>query len=247
MAVKIVVSGNGEIKCRPDLGVVGIRVEATGSDQVGVSSEARETVKHLHDQIQPLVESAASSNPSDETQESATATSTAAVAKWSSGSMSTYSYDGAVPAVPLEAQREAGAKPPRVYVASINVSVTFRDFDKLTEFTTAMSVVPNVTLQDVEWQLSDQTQQKLQSTVIQQAYRDAETKAKAFAEALGTTQLTTVEINQDSHQPPMFSAFAMGGRAMAMAADDGGQDGPASCVPQDVPYSLECRVVFEAN
>ena len=74
MAVKIIVSGNGEIKRRPELGVINLRVHASGRDQARVSSDVRETVKTVQDQLKPL---ATPSNNHD--------SSTPAVKEWSSG------------------------------------------------------------------------------------------------------------------------------------------------------------------
>jgi uncharacterized protein YggE len=235
MAVKVIVSGHGEIKRQPELGIVTIQVRSTGSEQARVSSDVRNTVKMVQDQLAPLASSSSSSE--DDTSTAAAP----AVKEWSSGLLSTYSYfehPGANAQYHSVLPRSARA---RVYEASVKVTATFTDFARLADFSTAMSLVPHTHVQDVRWVLSPETKPRITAEAISLAYADAKAKGDAYAEALGKSGVTPVEISQEHDTP--YGVMPM----MAAAADaSGGQDGERlACVPEDVSFSVNCQVTFQ--
>ncbi len=233
MAVKVIVSGSGEIKRQPELGHVSIQVRSTGQDQARVSSEVRNTVKMVQDQLEPLASSSSDHDPN-----------TAAVKEWSSGLLSTYSYFEH-PGSNYHSVQPKSART-RIYEASVNVSATFADFTRLADFSTAMSLVPHAEVNAVSWVLTQETKQRLNSEVISLAYKDAWAKADAYATALGKTGVTPVEISQGDD-----TMYDFGGAAPMMARAAGAPDGDGgerlSCVPQDVSFSVTCKVTFQVE
>ena len=231
MAVKIIVSGNGEIKHRPELGIINLRVHASGRDQARVSSDVRETVKMVQDQLKPL---ATASNNHD--------SSTPAVKEWSSGLLSTYSYEEQA-----DSNRHGdGAESARVrtHQATVDISATFADFTCLTDFSTAMSSVTHAEVQNVDWVLTPETKLRLNSEVIGLACSSAQAKANAYAAALGKTSVTPVEIDEVND-----SIDAFGGTPRFYAMEASGANGEDRerllCVPQDVSLSVTCKATFQ--
>lgn len=233
MAVKVVVSGRGEIKRQPELGLVNIQVRSTSQDQAKVSADVRNTVKMVHDQLEPLASSSSDHDPN-----------TPAVKEWSSGLLSTYSYFEH-PGSNYHSVQPKSART-RVYEASVNISATFTDFTRLADFSTAMSLVPHAEVQDVSWLLTEETKQRLNSEAIGLAYKDASSKADAYATALGKTGVTPVEISQSDDTVFGFGGAApMMARAAGVPDDNGGER--LSCAPQDVSFYVNCSVTFQVE
>lgn len=231
MAIRIIVSGNGEIKRRPELGILNLRVYASGRDQARVSSDVRETIKIVQDQLKPLVAASNNGDPS-----------TPAVKEWSSGLLSTYSYEETVGTN----RRDDADDSPRVrtHQATVDISATFADFACLTDFSTAMSSVAHAEVRNVDWVLSSETKLRLSSEVIGLACSNAQAKANAYAAALGKTSITPVEIDEFNDSIDAFGGtprfYAMG--ASGAAGDDRER---LLCVPQDVSLSVTCKATFQ--
>ncbi len=231
MAIKIIVSGNGELKRTPERGILKLRVHASGRDQARVSADVQQTVKIVQDQLKPLA-STSDSHGSD----------TPAVKEWSSGLLSTYSYDEQV-----GSNRGADQPEParvRVHQASVDISATFADFARLADFSTAMSSVAHAEVQNVDWVLTTETKLRLNAEVIGLAVRSAQTKADAYAAALGKASATPVEIDEVNDSMDTFGGAP---RFFAMEASVGGaaEREKLICVPQDVALSVTCKATFQ--
>lgn len=233
MAVKVVVAGHGEIKRQPELGIVTIQVRSTGPEQARVSSDARNTVKMVQDQLTPLASSSSSEDDSS---------AAPAVKEWSSGLLSTYSYFEH-PGANYHSVQHRSART-RVYEASVKITATFTDFARLADFSTAMSLVPQTHVQDVSWVLSPETKQRLTAEAISLAYKDAKAKGDAYASALGKTGVTPVEISQE-HDVPYGTMAARPMMAAAAGGPDGEEGERLSCVPEDVSFFVNCQVTFQ--
>ncbi|CAM1511920.1 Fc.00g094330.m01.CDS01 [Cosmosporella sp. VM-42] len=231
--VKAIIGGTGNVKRQPELGVVVIRIQSTGPDQASVSAEVRDTVQDVQAKLRPL---AAPQHGE---------ASTAAITSWSSGSISTRSYYinvGVATGLFGSTTADPHQQKTKTFEASVIISATFQDFDKLSEFTMAMALVPLASVHGVNWILTDETKESLRSEAIKQSYNDALVKAKAFAEAMDRKSVKPVEINETRDRAPgLFGAARYG------AAVESGAEERLSYVPEDVSYTVECEVTFEVE
>lgn len=95
-----------------------------------------------------------------------------------------------------------------------------------------LAAQPGVTIQDLEWRLSDETVAEHQPRVIQEAFRNARQRAGWIAEAAGSGGVTVVAVRDDG--APVFA------RAMAL------RSGPALALdPEDVEIAAHLTVDFD--
>lgn len=81
-----------------------------------------------------------------------------------------------------------------VYRAGIDFTVTFSDISAMSEWVTELSVVDGVSIGQVDWQLTPQTASEVEREVATQAVGTALARARSYAEALGLSQITPLEI-----------------------------------------------------
>ncbi|KAJ6442752.1 hypothetical protein O9K51_03927 [Purpureocillium lavendulum] len=267
--VKVVVSGSGNIKRQPELGVVTVRVRSTGPEQAAVSAEVRKTAQDVQAQVRQLAA------PRHADYRAPSPAVDAAVTRWTSGSMTTRSYweyhkggkgrhetfYGAQTHVAMtsgyssdSSQGDGGGdgdkRRTRVYEASVSLTATFRDFDALSDFTTRMSLVPLATVRDVEWYLTPETQAQLRDEALRSSYKDALAKARTYAEAMDKKSVKPVEVRQISDQPPRLMAYGGAGAARYAdmpLGDDDAEEQLLTYQPEDVSYDVDCEVTFEVE
>lgn len=255
--IKVVVSGSGNIKRQPELGVVSIRILSTGPDQAPVSAEVRSAAQDIQAQIRQLAA------PQHADYRAPSPAVDAAVTRWSSGSVSTRSYwedgddnfygarthVGATSGYSSDSSRRGKKKKrTKVYEASVGITATFRDFDSLSDFTTTMSMAPLASVRAVEWCLTDETQARLREDALKQSYKDALAKARAFAEAMDKESVKPVQVTQANDQPPRLMAMGAARYAAApMGAGESGEEQRLTYVPEDVSYDVDCEVTFEVE
>ena len=262
--IKVVVSGAGNIKRQPELGVVSIRVRSRGAEQAAVSTEVRKAAQEIQAQVRQLAA------PRHADYRAPSPAVDAAVTRWTSGSMTTRSYwerskdkgrhntfYGAQTHVGMtsgyssdssQGERDKEHQRTRVYEASVGLTATFRDFDSLSDFTTRMSVVPLASVRGVEWFLTPETQAQLREEALRSSYRDALAKARAYAEAMDQKSVKPVEVRQLSDQPPRLMAFGAAARYADMpVGDDDNEEQHLTYQPEDVSYDVDCEVTFEVE
>ncbi|UNI23275.1 hypothetical protein JDV02_009106 [Purpureocillium takamizusanense] len=84
--IKVVVSGAGNIKRQPELGVVSVRVLSRGPEQAAVSAEVRKAAQEIQAQVRQLAA------PRHADYRAPSPAVDAAVTRWTSGSMTTRSF-----------------------------------------------------------------------------------------------------------------------------------------------------------
>ncbi|NQX28473.1 SIMPL domain-containing protein [Microbacteriaceae bacterium VKM Ac-2854] len=130
-----------------------------------------------------------------------------------------------------------------VHVASASVRVRFCDFEALSTWITAVSAEPGITVDGVEWQLTDATRERAVRAVRIEAVQDAQARATAYAGALGLERVTAVRLSepgtnldlaaQDSGGMMRAAAFAKAAPALALT-------------PEDITVSAVVTAEFEA-
>ncbi|KAJ5875312.1 uncharacterized protein N7473_012659 [Penicillium subrubescens] len=164
--LKIHVNGESSITRLAEQGTLRLTVESEGPDLETVSKNVLTRSNSLSDLFKTL-------SPKTTT---GTATSSAAVTKFASTFLRTRNYT----------PRDKDNKPlPKVYQASMSLSVIFRDITKLSEVVGQLVSYSNVEISAIDWSLSEETQKNLRSQMRKEAIADAVGKAGDYAGAVG--------------------------------------------------------------
>jgi uncharacterized protein YggE len=86
----------------------------------------------------------------------------------------------------------------KLYTASSNIDVHFRDFTVLGEMVVRLSAMDYVGLEGVTWQLTDAKQAWLDEEVRMQALKHAIERAEAYARIIGREKVTCVKIEDQA-------------------------------------------------
>jgi uncharacterized protein YggE len=219
----IIVNGNSSITRTAERAIVNIQVSTEGNDQETVSKEVTSTSKALQKLFDELAPKTDSGQPIPE----------APVTSWTMRSLYTGSYR------PRDAQ---GVDLERKYTANTAFELEFRDFSKLGAVTMQLLAMPNVSLYETTWRLTEETKESLGSQSRKEAMQDAMLKAKDFAEAAGCKEVTPFEIS-DGYLSVVF------GRDTPQRARQFGaaEDTELSFAPEDVQLKSDVTVKFHAE
>ncbi|KAF3391248.1 hypothetical protein F1880_007773 [Penicillium rolfsii] len=193
--LKIHVNGESSTTRLAEQGSLRLTVECEGPDLETVSKNVITRSNSLSDLFKTL----SPKTPAG------TATSSAAVTKFASTFLRTRNY------IP----RDKDNKPlPKVYQASMSLSVIFRDITKLSEVVGQLVSYSNVEISAIDWSLSEETQNALRSQMRKEAIADAVRKAGDYAGAVGR-EVYPVEIMDGGQSAvtqhvPMRSLFGGG-------------------------------------
>jgi uncharacterized protein YggE len=88
-----------------------------------------------------------------------------------------------------------GARLPVEFHSAVFVDAEFDDFEALSEWIDVVSIREGIAIDGIEWSLSRETEEALQSEARQDAIADALTKAREYAGALGLGDLTAISIS----------------------------------------------------
>jgi uncharacterized protein YggE len=159
----------------------------------------------------------------------------APVTFWSSAALSKYSW------IPWVDEKE---KPkPRMHRVTTSFEIKWQDFAKLADLVTECAGHPLVTIRSMEWRLTDATSAKMQSAVRAMAARDAVSKAKDYAKALGFSDVKVLSLadHGDPGRPAMYGAMR------ARHSPGGGGDGQEDMqfTPNNVELSASVSCEFE--
>ncbi|GLI78257.1 hypothetical protein PoHVEF18_006566 [Penicillium ochrochloron] len=161
--LKIHVNGESSITRLAEQGTLRLTVESEGPDLETVSKNVLTRSNSLSDLFKTL----SPKNTSD------TAT---AVTKFASTFLRTRNYT----------PHDKDNKPlPKVYQASMSLSVIFRDITKLSEVVGQLVSYSNVEISAIDWSLSEETQKNLRSQMRKEAIADAVGKAGDYAGVVG--------------------------------------------------------------
>lgn len=115
----------------------------------------------------------------------------------------------AIDQVRISAQRpwnDRGEQLPLVHTATVGVTAHFQDFSALGRWVTT----DGLTVQYIDWTLTDETRAALERRTRQAAVRDAATRAQDYADALdlGPVQVRTIRDPESEPAPRLMMARA---------------------------------------
>ncbi|OOQ85120.1 hypothetical protein PEBR_31469 [Penicillium brasilianum] len=203
------VNGESSITRLAEQGSLRLTVECEGSDLETVSKDVISRSNKLSELFKTL---------SPKTNDG-TATADAAVTKFASTYLRTRNYT----------PHDKDNKPlPKVYQASMSLTIVFRDITKLSEVVGQLVAYSNVEISAIDWSLSEATQKDLRSRMRKEAIRDAIVKANDYAGEVGREVHPVEIIDGGQHAvtqyaPPGRSLFGgAGGAPVAMRSTRGG-------------------------
>ena len=132
--------------------------------------------------------------------------------------------------------------------AQVSLRAVFTDFDELGRFLTDFATTTGVTLQHIEWELSDATRTTATAEVRSRAVKDAVAKATVFAQSIGlgtvrATALADPGMLGDQATPTFTGGYEP---RMLKASDTG--TGPALEVnPEDIEVTAFIDARFIAG
>lgn len=219
----IIVQGNSTITRTPELAIVSLQISAEGADQETVSKEVTATSKSLQQLVAEVAPKTDSGEPTAE----------APVTAWNTRSLYTASYR------PRDLQ---GVDLDRKYTANMSFDLEFRDFGKLGTVTSQLLAMPNVSIFDTTWRLTDQTKESLGSQSRKEALQDAVVKARDFAEAAGCEKVRPSEISDAYSSVDYGSNMPQRARPFGAA-----EDTELSFAPEEVQLKTNVTVKFYAE
>ncbi|KAE8154550.1 hypothetical protein BDV25DRAFT_147474 [Aspergillus avenaceus] len=221
MSLKIHTVGTSTIERRAERAVISLTVSKEGPDQATVSQDVTRVSNNLQSHLGTIAPQSESDN-------------TAAVTVWNMSSISTGSY------LPWDHDKEQHKE--RVYTARTNFDVRFRDFSRLGEFVSQMAMESLVSVESIDWQLTDDTNKTLGQESRKLAVKDALSKARDYVDALGLTEVKPLEVDD---------TFTDGGRPIAMYASARGRGfgggETLNFVPEDCKVSCSVKMTLEGH
>ncbi|KEF58514.1 uncharacterized protein A1O9_06440 [Exophiala aquamarina CBS 119918] len=157
-----------------------IEISSSEYEQSTASANVVTTVSSLQNQLDEICTRADNGEISP----------SAPVSFYSIGSLTTSSDD--------EYDEDHNKTGKRLYKATSSVDIRFRDFAKLGEMVVAFSTVPFVSLQGIEWKLTEEKQAALEEQAKLDALRHAFKRATGYADVIGRRNVTPVKID-DTH------------------------------------------------
>lgn len=148
---------------------------------------------------------------------------------------------------------DKGAVLPQRHLAESRLKVKFRDFEALSQFAAQVGGAAGVTLQYVEWALTEVSRTYLRAQVLTQAVEDAKTRATAIAKAAGAQGVTPLEIadpgllsNVTSSGPvgAHVQAAAMRGGPVGFSGKVAGDEQGIDLAPEDVVIEAEVHARY---
>jgi len=122
------------------------------------------------------------------------------------------------------------------YSATVKIKVEFRDFPALARFAADYGSAEFVTMEYVEWTLTDTTKADAERRVLAGAVKDATLRATHVAHAVGATNLEALEVAD----PGLLSGIAPGGsvdsqyQSHELRAASGRDSEGIDLVPEDI-------------
>lgn len=218
--VTVTVRGEHEARIAPERATVSVAVRSEGPERTSVVDE----VVRLSDPVRASI--------TDRTR-------TDVVVDWSSKTLS------------VRAERpwnNEGKRLAPVFYASIDFTATFTEASELSLWVSDISAWDGVEVGWVNWHLTPTTRDRVEREVAVAAVRVAVTRAQTYADALGLTTVTPLEIADvgllSNGQQPSPGVPLMKARAGAFAADSA----PAmEYEPEDLSISATVEARFHAH
>jgi uncharacterized protein YggE len=144
-----------------------------------------------------------------------------------------------------------GRQLPLVHHTTIGMRATFTDFDALARWVEPVAITSGVVVGSLEWQLTDETRDRLLAEVRARAVLDATAKALVYARAAGLTTVTATAIADPGllgSGSPGDPPIALAGSAPRMFAAKAMSDGaPLTFTPQELEVAAQVDARFTAS
>lgn len=143
---------------------------------------------------------------------------------------------------------DKGKVMPMRYAAVADLRVKFRDFKALATYARQLGGRAGVTLDDVEWTLTEITRAKVEAQVLTGAVKRARDRALVMAKAAGAADVAAVEITDPGLMRHVVSAGAGAYESMsAREAATNGDDDDLVLVPEDVVVTATVHARFQTR
>ena len=131
---------------------------------------------------------------------------------------------------------------PLVHHAQVELQAKFSDFDRLSDWLGVAMGVDGVSLQGIDWTLTEARKRDLVEQVRVAAVRDARDRAQAYADALGLGPVRVVALADAGMLGEGLAPT--GGVGIASFARGAAGGGELAFTPQDVAVSTQVDAVF---
>jgi len=216
--VQITVRGSYTAYAPPERGTVHARVGIEGPAAENVYAHAARAAQELGGDIGNLHDPTAGP-----------------VTWWSSGQLRTWAH---------RPWNQDGKQLPLVHHAEVTFAVKFSDFAQLSAFATRAVATTGVTVERIEWALTEARKASMTGDVRARAVRDARDKAQAYADALELGPVRVVALADagmlgDGLHPSGDGGMRTFGRSAGAA---GGAD--VQFVPDDISVAVQVDARF---
>jgi uncharacterized protein YggE len=216
--VVITVRGEQERRVAPERAVLQLSVRADGPDRGPVVDRVNAATAPIRDGLEAHQRSGE-------------------VTEWSSGRVSVWSE---------RPWNNEGRQLPPVHHASADFSATFADFTALSWWLGETADADEVQVTAITWDLTPATRATVERDVASDAVRVAVTRAEAYAEAIGRSDIEPTEIADLGLLAGRPESAASAPKMMRMAAMDAA--GPALALqPADIVVSAAVEARFRAS
>ncbi|KAL2847573.1 hypothetical protein BJX68DRAFT_108329 [Aspergillus pseudodeflectus] len=230
----ITTTGHASIARPAERGTLRLSITDSGAEPKTVSSNVVSCTNTLKSLIKPLNTRTASGEIAPD----------AKITHWSLGTLSTYSYA-------VADRRDRKKIEQRVFHASTNMEVKFRDFTALSHFASELAALPLVDVDGVDWALTEVSKRELARRVRSLAGRDALERAEDYAGTFGKDKVFVSEVVEEGRGGyggvayGVVSSRRAGGPGGRRGGDgDGGEREGLEFRPEEVEVSAEVTVKF---
>lgn len=135
---------------------------------------------------------------------------------------------------------------PMRYAAAASLRVKFRDFKALAAFAGELGGRPGITLEGVEWTLTEVTTTKVEAQVLAGAVKRARDRAMVMAKAAGAVDVVAVEIADPGLMRNVVSSADSGFGVAAERMASNGDSEDIQLAPEDIVVSTTVHARFQA-
>jgi uncharacterized protein len=133
-----------------------------------------------------------------------------------------------------------GKQLPLVHSAAVSVAAKFRDFDELARWVSWSAGVEGLSINYVDWALTETKRLKVERATRQKAVRDAQRRAQDYADALDLGKVVVRGISD----PGMGRPAPMARATLAAQSMPAGGAAEFALRPEDVEIAAEVEAVF---
>ena len=224
--LEINVEGSSSIQRQAERGILTVTVSASGPSQDTVSDSVRSTANELQRILKELAGSTGSNTPDPNAPVTILTMTLLRTNSWIS--------------------EDKDRNPlPRQYSVNTGFVATFRDFEKLGEIASKLFKMPHVTIDSVQWILTDANKLALGAETRKNALRDAISKAKDYSEVLGRKVVPTEIRDRGSTSRARTKMMMRQQRTANMSPSQGYVEG-LELEAQDVEVTARVDVKFVA-